>query len=283
MLTQRHARHVCRPAHRRWTDCAQPRGGPGRRRHPRKVRRATHRRATRRHQEGRRPPALQRCDDQDRPRSAASRRSSTTCATAWTSAARSAFRSSCGPSFTLGGTGGGIAYNREELMELLARGLDLSPVHEVLARRVRARLEGIRARADARPGRQRHRHLLHRKLRSHGRAHRRLHHRRPGADAHRPRIPAHARRRHRRHPRDRRRDRRLEHSVRRESSERPHGGHRDEPARLALFGAGVESHRLPHRQDRRQARRRLHARRDHQRHHAQDSGLLRAHARLRRG
>src|SRR5436305_1214892 len=36
------------------------------------------------------------------------------------------------PSFTLGGTGGGIGYNREELMEILARGLDLSPVHEVL-------------------------------------------------------------------------------------------------------------------------------------------------------
>jgi len=36
------------------------------------------------------------------------------------------------PSFTLGGTGGGIAFNREELMEVLARGLDLSPVHEVL-------------------------------------------------------------------------------------------------------------------------------------------------------
>src|SRR5271169_3251375 len=36
------------------------------------------------------------------------------------------------PSFTLGGTGGGIAYNREELLELLARGLDLSPVHVVL-------------------------------------------------------------------------------------------------------------------------------------------------------
>jgi carbamoyl-phosphate synthase large subunit len=36
------------------------------------------------------------------------------------------------PSFTLGGTGGGIAFNREELMELLARGLDLSPVHEAL-------------------------------------------------------------------------------------------------------------------------------------------------------
>jgi carbamoyl-phosphate synthase large subunit len=32
----------------------------------------------------------------------------------------------------LGGSGGGIAYNREELMEILARGLDLSPVHECL-------------------------------------------------------------------------------------------------------------------------------------------------------
>src|SRR5689334_21821478 len=36
------------------------------------------------------------------------------------------------PSFTLGGSGGGIAYKREELMEILARGLDLSPVHECL-------------------------------------------------------------------------------------------------------------------------------------------------------
>ncbi len=36
------------------------------------------------------------------------------------------------PAFTLGGTGGGIAYNREELDEIAARGLDLSPVREVL-------------------------------------------------------------------------------------------------------------------------------------------------------
>ncbi|MGI8990514.1 MAG: carbamoyl-phosphate synthase large subunit [Bryobacteraceae bacterium] len=35
-------------------------------------------------------------------------------------------------SFTLGGTGGGIAYNREDLIEILERGIDLSPVHEVL-------------------------------------------------------------------------------------------------------------------------------------------------------
>jgi carbamoyl-phosphate synthase large subunit len=37
------------------------------------------------------------------------------------------------PSFTLGGSGGGIAYNREDMVEILERGLDLSPVHEVLA------------------------------------------------------------------------------------------------------------------------------------------------------
>src|SRR5688572_11460106 len=36
------------------------------------------------------------------------------------------------PSFTLGGTGGGIAYNGEDLEEILDRGLDLSPVHECL-------------------------------------------------------------------------------------------------------------------------------------------------------
>src|SRR6202795_5060348 len=36
------------------------------------------------------------------------------------------------PSFTLGGSGGGIAYNREELLEVLTRGLDMSPVHEAL-------------------------------------------------------------------------------------------------------------------------------------------------------
>ncbi|QIF05918.1 carbamoyl-phosphate synthase large subunit [Roseimicrobium sp. ORNL1] len=36
------------------------------------------------------------------------------------------------PAYTLGGTGGGIAYNREEFETILARGLDLSPVTEVL-------------------------------------------------------------------------------------------------------------------------------------------------------
>ena len=36
------------------------------------------------------------------------------------------------PSFTLGGSGGGIAYNHEEFEEIVKRGLELSPVHEVL-------------------------------------------------------------------------------------------------------------------------------------------------------
>ncbi|MBL8893541.1 MAG: carbamoyl phosphate synthase large subunit, partial [Rhizobiales bacterium] len=36
------------------------------------------------------------------------------------------------PSFTLGGTGGGIAYNREEFFDIVERGLDASPTAEVL-------------------------------------------------------------------------------------------------------------------------------------------------------
>jgi carbamoyl-phosphate synthase large subunit len=36
------------------------------------------------------------------------------------------------PSFTMGGVGGGIAYNIEEFRELAERGLELSPVHEIL-------------------------------------------------------------------------------------------------------------------------------------------------------
>jgi carbamoyl-phosphate synthase, large subunit len=36
------------------------------------------------------------------------------------------------PSFTLGGSGGGIAYNKEEFEAIVKRGLELSPTHEVL-------------------------------------------------------------------------------------------------------------------------------------------------------
>ncbi|MCH4554444.1 hypothetical protein MKW35_17625, partial [Aestuariibaculum sp. L182] len=36
------------------------------------------------------------------------------------------------PSFTMGGTGGGIAYNRTEFYEIIGSGLDASPTTEVL-------------------------------------------------------------------------------------------------------------------------------------------------------
>jgi len=57
------------------------------------------------------------------------------------------------PSFTLGGSGGGIAYNREELVDILERGLDLSPVSEVLLEKSvlgwkEFEMEVVRDRAD---------------------------------------------------------------------------------------------------------------------------------------
>jgi hypothetical protein len=186
------------------------------------------------------------------------------------------------PSFTLGGTGGGIAYNREDLTEIIERGLALSPGARGADRRKRARLEGIRAGGDARPGRQRHHRLLHREFRSHGRAHRRFHHGGAGPDPHRPRIPDDARWRDSLPARDRRGygGSNVQFAI---DPDRAHGDHRDEPARFAQLGAGVQSHRIPDCQDRRQARGGLPAGRDPQRHHAQDAGLLRADHRLRGG
>jgi carbamoyl-phosphate synthase large subunit len=45
---------------------------------------------------------------------------------------RTEFPSIIRPSFTMGGVGGGIAYNVEEFREIVSRGLSLSPIHEVL-------------------------------------------------------------------------------------------------------------------------------------------------------
>ncbi len=57
------------------------------------------------------------------------------------------------PSFTLAGTGGGIAYNVEEFREIVERGLDMSPTHEVLVEESvlgwkEYELEVVRDRAD---------------------------------------------------------------------------------------------------------------------------------------
>ena len=187
------------------------------------------------------------------------------------------------PSFTLGGTGGGIAYNPDEFEEICKRGLDLSPTKELLIEESADRLEGVRDGGGARQGGQLHHRLLDREPRPDGHPHRRLDHGGAGADAVGQGIPADAQRLDRDPARDRRRDRRLERAVRGQSEGRPDGRHRDEPARLALLGAGLEGDRLSDRQGRGQARRRLHARRAEERHHRRrDAGELRALDRLRR-
>ena len=186
------------------------------------------------------------------------------------------------PSFILGGGGTGFAVDAEEMR----RGRRARPRHQPGVgdphRAVDRRVEGVRARGDARPRRQRGRHLLDRELRRHGRAHRRLDHGGARADPHRRRVPAHARRRVRVHPPHRRRHRRLEHPVRGEPRERRHRRHRDEPARVAQQRAREQGDRVPDREDRGAPRGRLPPRRDHQRHHRRDAGVVRADHRLRR-
>ena len=55
------------------------------------------------------------------------------------------------PSFTLGGTGGGVAYNKAEFEAIVRTGLDASPDHRSADRGIAARLEGVRDGSRARP------------------------------------------------------------------------------------------------------------------------------------
>ncbi|HPE60054.1 MAG TPA: carbamoyl-phosphate synthase large subunit [Thiolinea sp.] len=55
-----------------------------------------------------------------------------TMAEAWAGQQQIGFPVIIRPSFTLGGTGGGIAYNREEFEQIVERGLDMSPTREIL-------------------------------------------------------------------------------------------------------------------------------------------------------
>jgi carbamoylphosphate synthase large subunit len=183
------------------------------------------------------------------------------------------------PSFTMGGTGGGIAYNKEEFLDIIERGLDASPTNEVLIEESvlgwkEFEMEVVRDKKDnciiicsienldpmgvhtgdsitvapALTLTDKEYQIIDR-----------------GA------------------ARDRGGDRRLQRAVRRQSGRRAHGGDRDEPAGVALFGAGLQSHGISDRQSRRKTRGRLHARRDRQRHHRRrDAGLVRADHRLRR-
>ena len=56
------------------------------------------------------------------------------------------------PAFTMGGTGGGIAYNQEEFEEISQSGLDASPMSQILIEKSLLGLERIRAGGDARSG-----------------------------------------------------------------------------------------------------------------------------------
>ena len=178
------------------------------------------------------------------------------------------------PSFTLGGSGGGIAFNREELLDLLARGLDLSPVHEVLLEESvlgwkEYELEVMRDLADN--------VIIICSIENFdpmGVHTGRLDYGGSGADAERPRVPAHARWRDQGDARDRRGDRRIECAVCGESDDRAADCDRDESAGLAFLGAGFEGYRLSDCEDCGAAGGGLHAGRDYERHHAEDSGLL---------
>ena len=98
----------------------------------RQVRRRDDRRQRRGHRQGRGPRAVPRGDDA---RSASRRRARAqlkTLVEALTALDDIGLPAIIRPSFTLGGTGGGIAYNREEFLEIVERGLDASPTTEVL-------------------------------------------------------------------------------------------------------------------------------------------------------
>ena len=64
------------------------------------------------------------------------------------------------PSFTLGGTGGGIAYNREEFDDIVRAGLDALAGRRGAGRAIRVGLERVRDGGGARQSRQLHHHLL---------------------------------------------------------------------------------------------------------------------------
>ena len=186
------------------------------------------------------------------------------------------------PSFTLGGVGGGIAYNVEEFRELAGRGLDLSPVHEVLVEESvigwkEFELEVMRDVADnfvvicsienidamgvhtgdsvtVAPALtltdkeyQRMRDMGRRIIR------------RVGVETGGSNI---------------------QFAI--NPGGRPHRRDRDESARLAVVCAGVEGNRVPDCQDRREARARVSPRRDPERHYAPHAGILRADDRLHR-
>jgi hypothetical protein len=163
------------------------------------------------------------------------------------------------PSFTLGGTGRRHCLQRRRVRDHLQARPGSVADQRAADRRIAARLERVRDGSGARQGGQLHHHLLDREPGPDGRAHRRLDHRGTGPDADRQGIPDHAQRLAGGAARDRCRYRRLQRAVLDQPEGRPHGRHRDEPARLAFLGAGLQGHGLPDCQGGGQAGGRLHA------------------------
>ena len=161
------------------------------------------------------------------------------------------------PGFTLGGTGSSIAYNREAFDELVNRGLNASPIHEVLLEESvlgwkEYEMEVMRDTDDnvviicsienfdpmgvhtgdsitVAPAQT-------------------LTDKEPQRNA--PCLD-------RRHSRDRRGDRRFEHPICDSPPNRPDGGDRDEPPRQPFQRFGFQGHGVPHCEDCCEARRRL--------------------------
>ena len=94
--------------------------------------RRTDRRPRRRHRPRRRPAEIPRRHGGDRHRIAPHPPSPTRMEEARAALATTGLPAVIRPSFTLGGTGGGIAYNREEFEQIVAGGLEASPTTEVL-------------------------------------------------------------------------------------------------------------------------------------------------------
>ena len=141
------------------------------------------------------------------------------------------------PSFTLGGTGGGIAYNVDEFKTAVGRGLDASPITEVLIDRSvigwkEYELEVVRDASDN--------VIIVCSIENFdpdGSAHGGLDYGGSRPNAHGRRVSAHAGRGHRDHPRDRCRGRGLQHPVLRESADGRNAHRGDEPEGFPLLRA----------------------------------------------
>ncbi len=134
-------------------DGAEPRRRARRARRAREARRGVDRREPRGDPQGRGPAAVPGGDAADRARMCRARASPLRSKTLGASLDGHGLPAIIRPSFTLGGTGGGIAFHESEFdsrVDVGALAVAASPVPD---RGERARLEGVRARGDARPRR----------------------------------------------------------------------------------------------------------------------------------